>query len=543
LPSVIGKVKQARHFYKRSAWDSAYHSFLAADRLHPLDAEDLELLATSGYMAGRPQDFLKALERAHQTYLREGQKLRAGRCGFGVGLHLMLCGEGGPATGWFARVQRLIEGLDCAEHGYLLLPAAERELQTGNCEAAYANASNAAAIGLRFDEPDLITCARHLQGRAVMHQGNVPCGLALLDEVMVAVTGGEVSPIFTGLIYCSVIEACQQVYAFDRAREWTHALSRWCNQQPELVAFTATCLVHRAQIMKVGGAWRDAIEEVHRASRASERAGRRPPAAIFYEQAEVHRLQGEFRQAEDAYRKASEYGLEPQPGLALLRLAQGRNSTAVASICRVLRTATGRLERLRLLPAYIEISLASGDVTQALIACRELEEIVATYGTPVLQAIAAQARGSVSLAAGNAAAALDPLRSAWLVWQKIDAPYLAARVRELLGLVCRALGDQDGAALETHAARAVFLRLGAAPDLARIDSAQRRGSGSTVQTLTMRERQVLRLVAAGKTNKMIAAELQLSKKTIDRHVENILTKLAVSSRAGATAYAYQHNLI
>jgi ATP/maltotriose-dependent transcriptional regulator MalT len=360
---------------------------------------------------------------------------------------------------------------------------------------------------------------------------------------MVAVTAGELSPIVAGIVYCNTIAFCRDVYEVRRAREWTTALTRWCEQQPEMVAFTATCLAHRAEILLLHGAWRDAIEEARRAcQRASPGSDQTPPAAAFYQQAEVHRLRGEYRAAEEGYRRASQAGWEPQPGFALLRMGQGRIGAAAAAIRRVLSATTDRLQRTKLLPAYVEIMLAAGDTGGARAACRELEEIAESLETGGLVAMAAHARGALELADGDPRAALDSLRRAWRIGQQLKVPYVTARARLLMGLACRALGDDDGGALELDAARATFQQLGAAPDLARIDSLTRRAPRHP-RTLTTRELQVLRLIATGKTNKAIAAALSLSQKTIDRHVSNIFTKLDVPSRAAATAYAYEHRLI
>jgi DNA-binding CsgD family transcriptional regulator len=542
----LGELERGRKCYARRAWAEAYRALSLADQAAPLAAADLELLAMSAYLIGRDDDYLNALDRAHHAHLDAGENLRAVRCAFWLGLRLLFRGETGRATGWLSRAQRLLEreGRDCVEQGYLLLPVAQQHLMGGDCAAAYAVATGAVEIGDRFGEADLVACARHLQGRIVVQQGQVEAGLALLDEVMLAVSAGRLSPLVTGLIYCSVIEGCQEVYALGRAREWTAALAQWCEEQPEMVAFTGTCLVHRAEIMQLRGAWPDAIEQAQRArERCIQAANRRAAAAALYQQGEVHRLRGEFPAAEAAYRSASQGGWEPQPGLALLRMAQGRTDAAAAAIRRVASATSDRLQRTRLLPAYIEIMLAAGDVAEARAACRELEAIASSFDTGVLGAIAAQARGAVELAEGNAQAALGSLRRAWQVWEQVEAPHLAAQVRVLIGLACRALGDEDGSRLELDAARAVFEALGAAPDLARIDSPAASVPSGRSHGLTRRELQVLRLVAAGKTNKAIAAELFLSEKTIDRHVSNILTKLDVPSRAAATARAYEHKLI
>jgi ATP/maltotriose-dependent transcriptional regulator MalT len=543
--NALGDLEQGRACYGRRAWADAYQALARADQAAQLAGADLELLAMSAYLIGRDDDYLAALDRAHQAYLHAAEGARAVRCAFWLGLRFLFRGETGRATGWLARAQRLLERekRECAEAGYLLLPVAEQHLDDGDCEAAYTAAARAAGIGERFEEPDLIACARHVQGRILIHQGNVERGLALLDEAMVAVTAGELSPLMTGLIYCSVIEACQQVHALSRAREWTFALAQWCEGQPEMVAFRGVCRVHRAEVMQLHGAWREAMEEARRARELSQGVNRQAVAAAFYQQAEVHRLRGEFTAAEREYQSASQWGSEWQPGLALLRLAQGRTETSAAAIRSALSAATDRFQRARLLPAYIEIMLAAGDLEAARGACRELEQTAGSIDTGVLGAMIAQACGAVDLAQGDARSALASLRRAFEAWQRIGAPYLVARVRVLAGLACRALGDEEGARLDLDAARALFEQLGAAPDLARLDSLTRIAPRGHGHGLTPRELQVLRLVAAGKTNRAIAADLRLSEKTVDRHVSNIFTKLDVASRAAATAFAYEHQLI
>jgi len=534
-----------RKHYALRAWADAYTALSLADQEMPLGAEDLELLAMAAYLVGRDDEYLGTLERAHTAHVNAGCCARAVRCAFWLGFRLLMRGEMGHASGWFARAQRLLErdARECAERGYLLLPTVGQGLVLSDYEAAYAAAAEAAAIGERCGDLDLVACARMEQGRIRLRQGQVEAGLAHLDETMVAVLSGELSPVVTGLMYCAVIAICQQVYAYDRTREWTVALTQWCEGQPDMVAFAGACQVHRAEIMQLRGTWPEAIEEARRAGLRSQGVDGRAAAAALYQQAEVHRLKGEFVAAEKAYRGASQLGLEPQPGLALLRLVQDRTDAAATAIRRVAGTTTDRLKRLSLLPAYIEIMLAAGDVPDARNACRELEEIAGSLDTGVPGAIAAGACGAVDLAEGNAQAALGSLRRAFEVWQRIDAPYAAARVRVLIGLACHALGDEDGASLEIDAARSTFTRLGARPDLARIDSLIKGAASGHAHGLTPRELQVLRLVAAGDTNKAIAAELCLSERTIERHLSNIFTKHDLSTRAGATAWAYEHDLI
>ncbi|MGH3093117.1 MAG: LuxR C-terminal-related transcriptional regulator [Gaiellaceae bacterium] len=537
---------QGRESYSRQAWTDAHESLSRADQGAPLRAEDLELLATSAYMLGREDEWMGFLERAHHAYLDAGEALSAVRCAFWVATNLARRGEMGPATGWLGRAQRLLDQdeSDCAERGYLYLPVMFRHEAARDYAAAAAAAAEAAEIGQRFGDADLFALAVHGQGQMLIRDGRVGEGLALLDESMVAVTGGELSPIATGIVYCGVILACQEVYELRRAQEWTVALTRWCAQQPDLVAFTGRCLVHRAEILQVHGAWGDALEEARRAGvRLTETMNQAAAALALYRQGELHRLRGDFGAAEDAYRAASRLGWEPQPGLALLRLAQGRRKAAAAAIRRVTGETTEPLRRAGLLPAYAEIMLAVGETEEALNACRELEEIAAGFESGMLGAMVAYARGAVELASGDAQASLVALRSAAQAWQELEAPYEAARVRVLVGLACRALGDDDAAELELEAARETFEQLGAAPDLAYVQTLTKRTPSPDAHGLTARELEVLRLVAAGKSNREIASELVISEHTVARHVQNIFTKLRLSSRAAATAFAFAHDLV
>lgn len=542
VPSASDQLQLGREHYEQRRWSQAYHALLTADQSAPLEVVDLDRLATCTYLIGRDLEFLRLLERLHRAHVDADDPARAARCAFWLGLSLLFRGESAQSNAWIARGHRLVEGRDCVERGYLLLPGGEEQLREGRADVAYATAADAAAIGERFRDADLVAAARHGQGRALIQQGRVAAGLALLDEMMLAVVGGELSPIMTGLMYCSVIEVCREIHAFSRGREWTFALSRWCEQQSEMVAFTATCLAHRAEILQFHGAWPDAMAEACRACDRSARTGR-PSGAAFYMQAEIHRLRGEFVEAEQAYRQASRSGCEPQPGLALLRLAQGRTDAAAAAIRQLVSATTERVQRARLLPAYLEIMLAARDIEQARRACLELQSLADTFGTDALRAMAAQARGAVELAGGDARSALAPLRRAFDVWERLEAPYDSARARVLIGLACHALDDEETAALEWSAARSAFERLGAHPELARLDAIDGPRSSRDQHPLTARELDVLRRIAAGSTNKAIAAALRLSERTVDRHVSNILNKLDVPTRAAAIACAYDRKFL
>ncbi|HEU4619733.1 MAG TPA: LuxR C-terminal-related transcriptional regulator, partial [Gammaproteobacteria bacterium] len=468
------------------------------------------------------------------------------RAAFWIGFHLSSLGSAAQATGWLARAERLVEREPaCAERGYLLLPAVFRRLAADEYAAAFDSAALAAAIGERCEDKDLVALARNLQGRALLRQGGAERGLALLDEAMLAAASGELSPVVTGIVYCNVIATCQQMHALDRAREWTAALARWCDEQPQLVTFTGLCLVHRCEIMQLSGDWSSASAELREVcEHASVRGDPEVLGDAWYQLAEILRLRGELDDAEAAYRVASDHGREPQPGLALLRLSQGRTVAGLRAVRRVLAAPSKPWQRAQHLPACVEIALAAGELEEARAACDELEDIAHGYGSEILGAAAAHARGAVCFAEGDPRSAVEPLRRALGVWHTVGAPYVAARIRALLGRVYAALGDEEGARLEWEGARDVLARLGAKPDLEALNAldAQPR-SRAAAFGLSKRELEVLRLLARGKTNKAIARDLGLSGRTVDRHVSNIFRKLAVESRTAAAAFAYEHRLV
>ena len=537
---VAADRERGRDSAARGAWSDAHAALTRAEQAGGLGPAELELLATVAAMLGREDERVAWLERAQQAHRAAGAPAAAARCAFWLGLSLLLSGEPARAGGWFGRAERLVEqaGEDCVERGYLLIPLLLECRAAGDPTGAHAAAAEAATIAERFGDADLLALGLHEQGQALVELGRVDDGLRLIDEAMVAVCAGELSPFVTGLVYCSVIDGCHAIYELRRAREWTAALTAWCDRQPDMVAFTGRCLVHRAEILQLHGAWEAALDEARRAGERALRAAAEGAAAqAAYREAELRRLQGALTAAEDAYREAARAGAEPQPGLALLRLAQGRPDAATAAIRRVLGETADPLGRARLLPTAVEIRLAAGDVQGARAACEELERIAASLGREMLDALVAHARGAVALAEGDPGAALVDLRDAARRWQVLDAPYEAARSRELIGFACRELGDEDAAELELEAAAAAYRRLGAELDRARLQPS-RAPAG-----LTDRELQVLRRVAAGETNRAIAGELVLSERTIDRHVSNIFAKLGVSSRTAAAAYAYDRRLI
>ncbi len=538
-------ISRGRTSFGRQAWADAYTELSAADRAGTLEPVDLMQLATSAALIGYDDEAADVWERAHQAARRMGDAPLAARCAFWLCMMLRNKGEFARAGGWIARGRRLLDESqqDCVEQGYMLLPAAMQSVAQGDPQTAAIAFEQAVEIGQSFDEIDLITLARLGRGLARVQLGAATDAVTSLDEMMVAVEARDVSPLVSGIVYCAVIGVCHQMFDLRRAQEWTAGLSRWCAAQPDLVPFRGECQVHRAEILKLHGAWPDAMDEAQRASDQSAKPATRPAIGpAFYQQGELHRLRGEFSKADAAYREASRWGRPPEPGLALLRLAQGQVGAAAATIGRALEEVHDHPSRCRLLPAYIEIMLAAGAVGLARTAADELAKIAVELPMPFLHAVSAHAMGAVLLAEGESRPALAALRAASTAWQELDAPYDAARTRVLVGLACRALGDADRAQMELDAAGLVFRRLGAAPDVAFVDALSHARPNWSAGGLTPREVEVLRLVASGKTNRAIAADLVLSEKTVARHVSNIFTKLGISSRSAATAYVYEHDL-
>jgi DNA-binding NarL/FixJ family response regulator len=524
-------------------WSEAYASLADADAADSLDAADLEQLAIAAYMTGRDDACREALTRAHQRWTAQGEVDPAVRCAFWIGLNLMLRGQVAPALGWFGRGAKLVAELpgESIGAGYLAVAAALQALIAGDAERALQAAELATRSGRRAGEVDLSTLGCLGRGQALVAVGRSAEGVAALDEAMVAVTAGEASPIVIGIVYCAVIEACQELFDVRRAHEWTDALGEWCDRQSGLVPYRGQCLVHRAELLRSHGSWGEALREAEQAAAWLTEPPHPAAGAAFYQQAELHRLRGDVEAAERDYRRASESGHGVQPGLALLRLIQGRVDDAATAVRRALVEPQLPSARVRLLAAQVEIALAAGDVAAARGGADELAVLTTGLGAPpLLEAMSGGAEGAVLLAEGDAPAALRALRQAWTVWHELDAPYDAALMRLQIALACRALGDEESALLELEAAGRVFNELGAAPDAARAEGL---AVGRPAGTLTRRELEVLGLVATGATNRTIASQLVISEKTVARHLSNIFVKLGVASRAAATAYAYEHDLV
>jgi DNA-binding CsgD family transcriptional regulator len=545
--TVSRALADGRAAFERERWAEAYDSLRSADAESPLQPEDLDRLATAAYLVGDDAASADLRARAHAGFLERGETLRAAASAFWLAFIILhTSSQRAQAAGWLARARRLIDEANepCVEHGWLLCTSAFQRVLEGDFASAHAGYSEAAQIGERFRNADLIALARHGQARTLIMMRKTADGLALIDEVMVSVTSGEVGPLIAGMVYCSIISACHECYDLGRAQEWTVALQRWCAARPDVVPFRGFCLVRRSELMQMHGAWRDALEEArHACERLAGSGDRQEAGAAYYQVAELYRLRGEFDRADEAYRLASQTGRKPYPGLALLRLAQGQPEAADAAIRLALRETRGGPARVRLLFASVEIMIATRDIAGGRSAADELAEISRQFDAAYLRAVSSEASGAVALADGDADASLEPLRAASAEWRALDAPYELARVRTLIGLAYRQLGDAEGAQLELDAAQEVFDRLGATVDAARVAALHAEASPAAGGALTGREVEVLRLIATGATNRTIAGRLGISDKTVARHISNIFTKLDLPSRAAATAYAYEHHLV
>lgn len=544
--SAAATLTQAREAASRHDWPTAFEAFCAARGLQPFTLEDLEACAMAAYLIGKEPECRDILAEGYREAMRLHQPRSAARFAYWLSHRLLFIGNQSQCAAWRARAGSILDeyGGDCVERGYLVMAAGMDHIMAGEPGPAMSLLQQAMEIGSRFDDQTLRAAAGHGLGRALIGSGRIAEGMAILDEVMVAATAGEVSPMIVGDLYCGLLEACHELFDIRRAREWTAAISGWCEAQAGLVPYRGPCMVHRVELLRLHGAWNDALTEGQLACQwLSGPISPEGPGDAYYEVAEVHRLKGEFAPAEEAYRQASRAGRQPEPGLALLWLSQGRGEAARAALRRALDEAKDNRGRCaELLGPYVEVLLASGDVAGARDAAAELGRLATALGALLLEAAADSANGQLLAAEGSHGAALAPLRRAWTAWQRLDMPYEAARERVRIGVAYRELGDHQSAAMEFDAARWVFAELGAANELARLDAIAAPAGAAPAGGLTAREVEVLRLVAAGQTNKEIAAGLFISEHTVARHIQNMLTKLGYSSRTALAAFAVEHGL-
>jgi DNA-binding NarL/FixJ family response regulator len=538
----VDELVRAREAFDRRDWVAAYEGLSAAGS-EALLAADFADLATAAYLVGRHNDCIQALQRAHLAHLDAGDQHAAVRSAFWLAMTLMDRGEHAVASGWIARAERLLETFeqDTVEHGYVLFFRMLGHVLAGDPVTGLGEAATLTSYGRRFGDGDLLAAGLMAQGRCLLYLGRVPEGVRLLDEAMVGVTTGEVSPIFAGHTYCSLIEACQEISDFDRVAQWTTALTTWCSAQVGLVPFTGQCALHRGQVMRVRGAFEQAIAELDGAAARYVVAG--IPAAAgsaFAEKGELLRIRGEYDAAEEAFEQAVGLGHDPQPAHALLSLARGRTDAACTAVRRVLGEPRHPIHRSQLLPGAIDVLLAGNDLTAATPLVAELEAVGEAFESSSLKAMAGYAVGALALAEDRPDDALKALRTTLQRWQELGWPYETARTRVLVGRSMRELGDEESAAAELGASARALAALGAAP--AAQEVARLLAPGLLPDGLTAREVEVLRLVAAGRSNAEIAGTLFLSEKTVARHLSNIFTKLNVPSRTAAAAYAFDHGL-
>jgi ATP/maltotriose-dependent transcriptional regulator MalT len=533
-------VQAAQDAFARHSWHEVYTLLTHAG--DGLDADDLEMLAVAANLIGRDHDSIRAWERAHVDHLQAGRPDRAAQSACWAALVLLLRGEMAQAGAWMSRAERIVDELGdapVAARGMLLIPAVLAAISSGDAETAGELAERIVTIAIAVDEPDLLAFGRLAGAQAALVAGDIARSMRMFDEVMLSVTMGDVSPIPAGIIYCAVVDGCVEACDLRRAAEWTEALRRWCDDQPDLVPYRGQCMVHRSQVLLAQGSWAEAATEADLACQRLSEPFHPALGLAHYQRGELLRLRGELDTAAEAYREASRYGHDPVPGLALLRLAEGDVDGATRAARRMLGEHGPGPARCGLLAAAVDVLLAAGDTAGAGELADELASLAAAMGNDLPAASAAYARGTVLRASGDAPAAIAALRAACTAWRELHMPYEVARTRYQLGLAYRAVDDNDAADLELDAARATFESLNASVDLARIDAVAHAEAGG----LTARECQVLRLVAAGLTNRAIAAQLVISEHTVSRHLQNMFMKLGVTTRAAATAYAYEHHLV
>ncbi len=522
-------VTSADELRRARNWPAAYDAYAAAPER---TASVVDGLAECSWWLGRMEESIRLFAEAFRLHVDADELEAAVLCAVQLSIHTRLVGEPSQSAAWASRAERILEDLpECAAHGYpLYLRTAA--LTGTDLEAAETSALRLQELGRRHDDPTLSALGVFFEGRVRIKQARVADGLRLLDEAMLAALSEELTPMFTGSIYCGLMDACNELQDLRRASEWTEATRRWSDPLPLASVYPGICRIHRAQVQRVHGDWEGAEREALGACEDMVGIDVFAVADAYYEVGEVRRVRGDLAGAEQAYHQAHEHGRDPQPGLALLRLAQGRMTDASASIALALAAGTGsRLERAPLLAAQCEIAVTAGELDQADRAAHELLDIAEDFDSPGIIAEAHRCRGAVLCQRGQTVEALGMLRMAFNEWTQLDVPFEAARTRMLLARCYTEYGDTDAAAREEASARACFDRLG-------VLASQTAPAG-----LTAREIEVIRSLASGKSNKEIAEALFLSPTTVARHLSNIFAKTGSTSRAAATAYAYDHGLM
>lgn len=526
--------RAARDAVARRDWLAAYEKLSAAGD-GSLRAADFVDLATAAYLLCRHEDCVTAMQRAHQAYLAGGDREAGVRTAFWLSLILRQSGEGAVANGWINRAERLAADLpeSSVEHGYVEFARLMRDVFSGGIEQSTRRPAVVVEYGRRFGDPNLIAAGLMSSGRHAIYAGQVAEGLAFLDEAIVCLLSGGLSPIIAGMVLCSAIEGCQELWELGRVAEWTRALDAWCDSQHGLEMFTGTCCLHKGQVLAARGVFTAAVPEFANAIERFTRGGApaRTIGRALAEMGDALRAHGDLDHAQDALRRAAEHGWDPVPEQALLDLAHGRRESAVATARRLLVEVRRPIYRAQRLTRVVDVLLATGDDGGAAGAVEELSQLAQQIGTPVFGAHAARARGVLALKSGSAAAAAAELESALAGFLAADSSYEAARTRLLLASALDGGGDADAAGRERDIAAAALAGMGIA------------AAGATAGPLTERQNEVLRLVAAGRSNREIARALHLSEKTVARHLSNIFVALGVNSRTAAAAYGFEHGIV
>jgi DNA-binding NarL/FixJ family response regulator len=536
-------LSRARTAYERGDWDAAYRDLKLLRDRQALGAEDLYALGDAAWWLGLVRETFAVSEECYQGFLAEGRVSRAAMTALGLGFVWMARGEATIGAAWIGRARRLLEHEpEGMEHGILVWLDANEALESGDLDRALVDSRLVQDLGHRFASTLLVTLGLMTEGTVSVRSGDLQRGFALLDEAMLPVLAGQLPPDWAGNAYCQMVAVCCEFADIARARHWTAALERWCEQFSSAVMFVGICRLHRVQLMCVEGAWERADREANIACRELADINVPVVAEAHYQLGELRRLRGDDDAADDAYRRAADLGRDPEPGLSLLKLARGNVRGALAGVRRALGNA-GELaiRRAPLLAAVVEIATAAGDIAAAEVAADELDSISTAFPTPGFRAWSIHCRGLLALRRGDLVVALRALRDARQRYVDLDAPYDVARVRTALGTVHRLLGDEPAAGAELEEASRVFVRLGAAVDARR--TAQLTGARPAPCGLTARELEVLATIARGLTNKQAAAELFISERTVARHLANINLKVGLSTRTAVAAWAIEQGLV
>jgi DNA-binding CsgD family transcriptional regulator len=541
MAGVDGLVR-ARAEFEAGEWAEALDRWSRLDA-GSLGAEDLADAAQSAYLLGRTEESAELYRRAHEERLDAGDVEGAVRCAFHISMNSALAGDLSAASGWASRGERLLGRLPpgSLEAGYLAFARMFLHLRAGRMQQALECAVTATETGRRFADAELAAMGLCSQGRLSIYSGDVPGGLAMLDESMVEATTAVRDLVSLGHVYCTAIEGCQEIAEIGRVAEWTELLHRWCGAHPQLVIFVGQCSLHRAQVLRARGAWPEALDELDAAIRRYERSGALVAVGqAAYERGDLLRLRGETDAASESFRMSAERGYDPQPGLAEMWLDQGSTAAAAGAVHRLLEETRGDVARSRVLPGAVRVLVGAGEVDSAVAAARELEALSESFGCEALELEAALAAAEALRSSGDVLGCMPYLRKARQLATRLDLPFHAARARLAAARALRALGDEETARTELDAARAALGEIGARADLAGVGATP---SPTLPRGLSDREVEVLRLVAAGRSNAEIAAELVLSERTVARHVSNIFVKLDVGSRTAAAAFAYENGLV